>query len=86
MSNKAEIKVGDRVDILADIPHSGYFSGTIKVIQDEPGKKIGVELDRPAINGHSLDGRLEKERVDAVSGSRMGRGWWTVEENLSIIK
>lgn len=86
MSKKPEFKKGDIVDIVADLPHAGYFRGTIVIIQDEPGKKIGIELERPAMNGHSLDGMTDKERVDPVSGTRMGRGWWAVAENLQLVK
>lgn len=84
---KVSFKEGDRVTLLADVPHVGYFKGTIRIVQkDVPGKKIGVELDQPAINGHSLEGTLQPERVDPSTGVRMGRGWWAVEENLEKIE
>jgi hypothetical protein len=54
------------------------------VIQEEPGKKVGVELDHFTDFAHSLDGLVE-EKVDPVRGITIGKGWWTLEENLEIL-
>lgn len=80
------LKVGDKVRILIDTPTGEPVTGTVKVVQDEPGKKIGVELNEFVKSGHSLDGLLEKEKVDASTGHRFGKGWWTLEDNVEVLK
>ena len=45
---------------------------------------VGVELDYFTDYAHSLDGRVE-EKTDPVRGITLGRGWWTLEENLEIL-
>lgn len=84
-SNKSTLNEGDRVRILIDTPENTPVEGTVRVIQDEPGKKIGVELDQHAATGHSLDGLLSAEKVDPTSNIRYGKGWWTLEDNLEVL-
>lgn len=86
MSN---IKVGQKVRVLIDTPSGEPVEGVVKVLNDEeksPGKVIGVELDRFAQSGHTLDGELDTpEKVDPSTGQRFGRGWWTREENIETV-
>ena len=70
----SKLKVGQRVRITIDTPTGVPVDGVIRVIQDVPGKKIGVELDKFTNYAHSLD-RLVEE----------GKGWWTLEENLKVL-
>lgn len=77
----AALKVGDRVTILTDTPEHKPVKGTVKVIQDEPGKKVGVELDEFTVYAHGLDGEVE-ERDQGENLPVVGKGWWTVEENV----
>lgn len=76
-------KIGDRVRIVID-PPLDCNTGLIQVMQDVPGKLVGVELDQLASKAHSLDGRVE-ERVDPVRNITIGKGWWTREENLEKV-
>lgn len=79
------LRIGQRVRIVIDPPgQSSLAEGTIRVIQEEPGKKVGVELDRLTDYAHSLDGLVE-ERVDSVRNITVGKGWWTLEEYVEII-
>lgn len=80
-----DLQVGDRVRIIIGFPGSEAPEGTIRVLQDEPGKKVGVELDRFVDYGHSLDLVLERERVDEERNVTVGKGWWTVPENVEKI-
>lgn len=82
----ADLKVGDKVRILVDTPENTPVRGTVKVVQDTPGKTVGVELDEHALGGHSLDGELSAEKVDQNTGSRFGKGWWTIAENVEKVK
>jgi hypothetical protein len=45
---------------------------------------VGVELDNFTDYAHSLDQRVE-EKVDPVRGITVGKGWWTLEEDLEIL-
>lgn len=82
----ADLKVGDRVRILIDTPGGEPLDGTVKVVQDTPGKKVGVELDNYAATGHSLDGQTEApEKNDPTTGVNYGKGWWTLEENVEVL-
>jgi hypothetical protein len=76
-----KIKKGQRVRIVIDPPNGFAAQGTVRVVQDKPGKKIGVELDQLTDRCHSLDGLVE-ERVDPVRGVTVGKGYWTLPENL----
>lgn len=82
--NNQDLTLGQRVRIIIDPPGGIPVEGTIKVIQDIPGKLIGIELDRFADYAHSLD-KLVEERTDPVRGITLGKGWWTLEENLEVI-
>lgn len=77
------LKVGDKVRILIDSPTGDPVEGVVKVVQDEVGKKVGVELNEYTKYGHSLDGLLKDlEKVDPATGQRYGKGWWTLEANV----
>jgi preprotein translocase subunit YajC len=78
----SSLKVGDKVTILVGTPEDRPVHGTVKVVQDETGKKVGVELDEYTVYGHSLDGVVdEREQGDGLPV--VGKGWWTTEENVS---
>lgn len=79
-----QLTTGQRVRIIIDPPAGTPAEGVIRIIQDEPGKEVGVELDRLTDGAHSLDGLVE-ERTDPVRGITVGKGWWTVAENLEIL-
>lgn len=80
-----QFQIGDRVRIFLDPPGGQEITeGTIRVIQDEPGKLIGVELDHFTDRCHSLDGVVE-ERTDEVRGIVVGKGWWTRPENIEKV-
>lgn len=82
----ADIKVGDRVRVLVDTPENTPAEGTVRVVQDKPGKHIGVEMDRYVEGGHELDGKLdEKVKTDGTTGVSYGKGWWTREENVELV-
>lgn len=83
----ADLKVGDRVRLLIDTPQGEPVEGTVRVVQDTPGKKVGVEFDNYVATGHSLDGKLDdKEKTDNATGVTYGKGWWTLEDNLEVLK
>lgn len=73
---------GDRVTILVDTPQGHPVKGTVKVVQDEAGKQVGVELDDYAVYGHSLDGLVD-EREQGDGQPVVGKGWWTTEDKVS---
>lgn len=79
------MKKGNKVRILVDTPMGVPLTGIVRVVQKDPGKSIGVELDAPVIGGHSLDGVIDRELVDPTTGFTVGRGWWTREENVEIV-
>lgn len=81
----AKYKEGDKVVILTDTPEGRPVKGTIKVVQDEVGKKIGVELDEWTPYAHSLDGLVEEKEQPGAAEQNLpviGKGWWTNEENI----
>ncbi len=80
-----KLKVGDRVRLFIDPPAGTPQEGTVRVVQDVPGKTIGVELDHFTDRCHALDGLVE-ERVDETRGVVVGKGWWTREENVEVIQ
>lgn len=83
----ADLQAGDRVRLLIDTPEGVPVEGTVVVVQDNPGKKVGVELDRYAPGGHSLDGLLDaEEKSDPESGITYGKGWWTLEYNSELLE
>ncbi len=81
---KQDLSIGQRVRIIIDPPGGETAEGIIRVIQDEPGKRVGVELDHFTDYAHSLDQLLE-ERTDPVRGITVGKGWWTLAENIEIL-
>lgn len=81
---KSKLQLEQRVKIIIDPPNGIPTEGIVRVIQDEPGKMVGVELDHFTDYAHSLDGVVE-EKIDPVRGITIGKGWWTLEENLEIL-
>ena len=79
-----ELKKGQRVRIILDPPNGVPAEGIVRVIADVPGKRVGVELDHFTDYAHSLDGIVE-ERTDLVRRITVGKGWWTLEENVEIL-
>lgn len=78
---QGSVAEGDRVSILVDTPEGRPLTGTVLVVQDEAGKRVGVELDDYTVYGHSLDGRVD-EREQGDGQPVVGKGWWTTEENV----
>ncbi len=77
------VQEGDRVTILVGTPEGHPVKGTVKVVQDEVGKTIGVELDDYTLYAHSLDGLVdEREQGDGLPV--VGKGWWTKEEDVEV--
>lgn len=82
------LEIGQRVRILIDSPTGEPVEGMVAVYSpnNRSGKKVGVELDHFALNGHTLDGKVnEDEKVDPATGARYGKGWWTLEDNVEVI-
>lgn len=79
------LSTGQTVKIIIDPPGGTAVSGTVKIIQDVPGKKIGVQLDHFTDYAHSLD-KLVEEKTDPVRGITVGQGWWTLPENVEILQ
>ena len=86
MATRKDLKLvtQQRVRIIIDPPGGTPVEGIVRVIQDVPGKKVGVELDHFTDYAHSLDGLVD-EKTDPVRGITIGKGWWTLEENLEIL-
>jgi len=85
MATKSQkLTLGQKVKIIIDPPNGTPVEGIVRVIQDKPGKEVGVELEHFTDYAHSLDGKVE-EKVDPVRGITIGKGWWTLEENLEIL-
>lgn len=82
----ADLNVGDRVRVLVDTPQGEPVDGVVAVVQDVPGKYVGVELDHFIATGHSLDGAIaDKEKTDPETGVNYGRGWWTLSNNVEVL-
>ena len=79
-------EAGDRVRIFIDSPNAdgSVAFGKVRVVQDTPGKLIGVELDQFTERAHALDGLVE-ERSDEVRQVTFGKGWWTRPENIQKV-
>lgn len=77
------VKKGDKVTILVNTPEGFPVKGVVAVVQDEPGKKIGVELDEYSLYAHSLDGLVD-EREQGNGLPVVGKGWWTLEEYIEV--
>lgn len=84
-TKEASLAVGDRVTILVNTPEGHPVTGTVKVVQDEAGKQIGVELDDYTLYGHSLDGLVD-EREQGNGLPVVGKGWWATEENVQKLE
>ena len=84
MDTPTNLTIGQRVRIIIGPPNGVAAEGIVRVIQDIPGKKVGVELDNFTDYAHSLD-ELVEEKVDPVRGITVGKGWWTLEEDLEIL-
>lgn len=82
---KGSVAEGDRVTVLTDTPEGHPVTGTVVVVQDEAGKRVGVELDDYTVYGHSLDGRVD-EREQGGDQPVVGKGWWTTEENVQKLE
>lgn len=78
------LAIGNKVKIIIDPPGGTPTAGVIRVLQNVPGKTIGVELDHFTDFAHSLDKRVE-EKIDPVRNITVGKGWWTRKENVEII-
>lgn len=78
------ITAGQKVKIIIDPPGGTPATGVVKVIGNNPGKTIGVELDHFADFAHSLDTAVE-EKTDSVRGITVGKGWWTLDENVEVL-
>jgi hypothetical protein len=74
---------GDRVTILVGTPEGHPVMKKGGVVQDEVGKKVGVELDDYTVYGHSLDGLVD-EREQGGGLPVVGKGWWTTEEDVDL--
>ena len=83
-NTKKKLALEQRVKIIIDPPGGVPCEGIVRVIQDVPGKTVGVELDHFTDYAHSLDQKVE-EKNDPVRGITIGKGWWTLEENLEIL-
>lgn len=70
-----QLSVGQRVRIYIDAPGDEPAEGTVEVIQDKTGKRIGVRLDAYHPHAHNLDGALPER----------GYGWWTLPERVQVI-
>ena len=79
-----KLAIGQSVKIVIDPPNGVPIEGIIRIIQETPGKKVGIELDHFTDYAHSLDGQVE-QKTDPVRRITVGKGWWTLEENLEIL-
>jgi hypothetical protein len=76
MAKPKGIKVGSKVRLNEDFPAdtSNRTTFTVVVVQDEDGKRIGLEGPSTMTTGHECDGACE-----------LGRGWWTHEDSLRAV-
>lgn len=81
----AKVKVGDKVNVLVGTPNGVPVSGTVKVVQKEAGKTVGVELDEYTPYAHSLDGLVD-EKEQGESLPVIGKGWWTTEDDVEVVQ
>lgn len=75
-------KAGDKVRLLFGSPTGEPLEATVKVVQDEVGKKIGLEFDSLQPYGHSLDGLVEEREDPSGQGPTVGKGWWVTEDDI----
>lgn len=86
MAEKQQLSVGDRVTILVDTPNNEPIKGTVRVLNDpeeNPGQQVGVELDEYTAYAHSLEGEVD-EREQGEGLPVVGKGWWTLPENVVV--
>lgn len=84
----SQLKEGQRVRILIGGPQDNVVEGTVRIIQDEVGKKVGVELDNYYETAHELDGILAETaplKNDEASGRSFGKGWWTLDDHVEAL-
>lgn len=86
MADEPKFKVGDRVRIFTHTLTGEPMDGTIRVLNQEPGKLIGVEFDNSVAWGLSLDGLLDEEKNDPASGVRYGKGMWTHPNHIEKLE
>jgi hypothetical protein len=79
----SKLKKGDRVTVLTGTPEGHPVKGTVKVVQDVPGKKVGVELDDYTLYAHGLDGLVDEREQDGGLPV-VGKGWWTTEDDVEV--
>ena len=84
MNKNSKLAIGQRVKIIIDPPGGIPVEGIVRVLQDNPGKQVGVELDHFVDYAHSLDQTVE-EKTDPIRGITIGKGWWTLEDNLEVL-
>lgn len=80
----SSLQEGDRVTILVDTPEGRPVTGTVRVVnspEDDPGHQVGVELDDYTLYAHSLEGLVD-EREQGGDLPVVGKGWWTLPENV----
>lgn len=85
-SKTPSLKVGDRVTILVNTPENHPIKGTVRVlnsVEEDAGHQVGVELDDYTVYGHSLDGIVD-EREQGGDQPVVGKGWWTIPEELEV--
>lgn len=80
-SEAPKVAEGDRVTILTDTPEGRPLTGTVRVVNEEGGHQVGVELDDYVVYGHSLEGLVD-EREQGGGQPVIGKGWWTRHENV----
>lgn len=76
MAKPKGITKGSKVRLAEDFPPgtSQRTTFTVVAVQDEPGKRIGLEGPTTMDSGHDCDGVCEQ-----------GRGWWVTEESLRAV-
>lgn len=82
------LKEGQRVRILIGGPMDQTVEGTVRVVQDVPGKQVGVELDNYAETAHTLDGLLSDSaplKIDPSGKRSFGKGWFTTDEHVEAL-
>ncbi len=79
-----KLTTGQKVKIIIDPPGGVPTEGIVKVVQNVPGKTLGIELEHFTDYAHSLD-KLVEEKTDPTRGITVGKGWWTREDNVEII-
>jgi len=83
----SKMKEGQRVRILIGGPLDQVVDGTVRVVQDKPGKKVGVELDNYAETAHTLDDALDVPlKTDEATGRSFGKGWWTLDDHCELLE